>query len=356
MRLKLTRWGTLFDVVAKSVKIAELEEKTVAPDFWNDAAAAQDILRQIKGLKSKVDEFNVLKRLYDDATTYTALGIDENDPSLYPEAKESADALKDAYEKLRLTSLLSGEYDGRNAILSLHSGAGGTEACDWTAMLYRMYLRYAEKSGYTTEVLDYLDGDEAGIKSVTILIQGDNAYGYLKCEKGIHRLIRLSPFDAAGKRHTSFASCDVMPEIDDDIVVEIKDDELRVDTYRASGAGGQHVNRTDSAIRITHLPTGIVVTCQNERSQHKNRDSAMKMLKSKLHERQIAERDKLLTDVRGDVRDINFGSQIRTYTFHPYSLVKDHRTNAESGNIQAVMDGNIGMFINAYLLDRVGKD
>jgi len=314
--------------------------------------AAQDVLRQIKGLKAKIAEFKALEGLYDDAATLAELGLSEGDGSVLAEAREAWEAFKDNYEKLRVSALLGGEYDGNNAILSLHSGAGGTEACDWTNMLYRMYLRYAEKSGYSVEVLDFLDGDEAGVKSVTLLVQGENAYGYLKCEKGIHRLIRLSPFDAAGKRHTSFASCDVMPELDDDIVVEIREEDLRVDTYRASGAGGQHVNRTDSAIRITHLPTGIVVTCQNERSQHKNRESAMKMLKGKLFEVEMAERDKLLTGVRGDVKDINFGSQIRTYTFHPYSLVKDHRTGTEAGNIQAVMDGNIGQFINAYLLSK----
>jgi len=314
--------------------------------------AAQETLKLIKSLKSKIAEFKALETFYDDAWTLVELGLSEADAGLFAEAKDAAGMFVDYYEKIRISALLGGEYDGHNAILSLHSGAGGTEACDWVGMLYRMYLRYADKAGFTVEVLDYQDGDEAGIKSVSILVQGANAYGYLKCEKGIHRLIRLSPFDTAGKRHTSFASIDVMPEIEDDIVVEVRDEDLRVDTYRASGAGGQHVNRTDSAIRITHLPTGIVVTCQNERSQHKNRDSAMKMLKGKLFELEMAERDKMLTGVRGDVKDINFGSQIRTYTFHPYSLVKDHRTNAESGNIQAVMDGNIGSFINAYLLSK----
>jgi peptide chain release factor 2 len=314
--------------------------------------AAQSILQQIKKLKSKVEEFKGLEGQYDDAVTLTELAISEDDESVYPEARTAADAFIQGFERLRIAALLSGEYDRNNAILTLHSGAGGTEACDWTSMLYRMYLRYAEKSGFSAETLDYLDGDEAGIKSVTILISGENAYGYLKCEKGIHRLIRLSPFDAAGKRHTSFASCDVMPELDDSITVDIKDEDLRIDTYRASGAGGQHVNRTDSAIRITHLPTGIVVSCQNERSQHKNRESAMKMLKSKLFAVKQAERDQLLTGVRGDVKDINFGSQIRTYTFHPYSLAKDHRTGVEAGTIQAVMDGGISPFINAYLMSK----
>jgi len=314
--------------------------------------AAQEILRKMKGLKSKVSEFQAVEGQYDDAVTLVELGLEDGDAGILSETKAAAAAFVEGFEKLRVSALLGGEYDGNNAILTLHSGAGGTEACDWTAMLYRMYLRYAEKSGYSTEILNYMDGDEAGIKSVSILVSGENAYGYLKCEKGIHRLIRLSPFDTAGKRHTSFASCDVMPEIDDNISVEIKDEDLRVDTFRASGAGGQHVNRTDSAVRFTHLPTGIVVTCQNERSQHKNRDAAMKMLKSKLFELEMQEREKRLTDVRGDVQAINFGSQIRTYTFHPYSLVKDHRTNEESGNVQAVMDGNIGPFINAYLLSK----
>jgi len=322
------------------------------PDFWQDAASAQETLKRIKGLKSKVEEFHSLERLFDDAVTLVQLGLEENDANILGEAKTAAAGFFSAYEKVRIATLLGGEYDGNNAILSLHSGAGGTEANDWTNMLYRMYLRYAEKNGFTAEVLDYQDGDEVGIKSVSILISGLNAYGYLKCEKGIHRLIRLSPFDSAGKRHTSFASCDVMPDLDDDITIVIKDEDLRVDTYRASGAGGQHVNMTDSAVRITHLPSGIVVTCQNQRSQLKNRDYAMKMLKSKLLEREIAERDKQLAGMRGDVKEISFGSQIRTYTFHPYSLVKDHRTNAESGNIGAVMDGAVDQFINAYLLQK----
>lgn len=332
--------------------VAELEKKSAENGFWNDMEAAQSILQQQKRLKGKINEFRDMERLYDDAVTLTELGLSEDDDSIYPEARDAFKAFSASYEKLRVSALLGGEYDKNNAILTLHSGAGGTEACDWTAMLYRMYLRYAEKTGFTAEVLDFLDGDEAGVKSVTILFSGENAYGYLKCEKGIHRLIRLSPFDAAGKRHTSFASCDVMPELDDDITVEINDEDLKIDTYRASGAGGQHVNRTDSAIRITHLPTGIVVTCQNERSQHKNRDSAMKMLRGRIYERMEDERAKMLTGVRGDVKDINFGSQIRTYTFHPYSLVKDHRTGMESGNIQAVMDGGVAPFINAYLLSR----
>lgn len=352
IRKKSGKWGTHFDVAGAERKIAELEEKTAGAGFWNDMEAAQSTLQTMKQLKGRVAEFTALERLYDDACTLVELGISENDDSVYAEARETFSKFAGNYEKLRLSALLSGEYDKNNAIVTLHAGAGGTEACDWVLMLYRMYLRYAEKNGFTAEQLDYLDGDEAGLKSVTMLISGENAYGYLKCEKGIHRLIRLSPFDAAGKRHTSFASCDVMPDIDDDIDTEIRDEDLRVDTYRSSGAGGQHVNKTESAIRITHIPTGIIVSCQNERSQHKNKDRALKILRGKLFELRQEEHERMLTGVRGDVKDINFGSQIRTYTFHPYSLVKDHRTGAETGNIQAVMDGAVDMFINAYLLSK----
>jgi len=283
------------------------------------------------------------------------LAAEDDGDELLPEVRAAAAAFTTAYDNLRTATLLSGEYDGNNAILSLHAGAGGTEACDWAAMLLRMYTRWAESRGYSTQILDYLPGDEAGTKSVTMEITGDGAYGYLKSEKGIHRLVRLSPFDTAGKRHTSFASCDIMPEIEDDLAIEINPDELRIDTYRSSGAGGQHVNTTDSAIRITHIPTNTIVQCQNERSQHKNREVAMKMLRAKLLELKNTEKAEMLSGVRGEVKDIGWSNQIRSYVFHPYNMVKDHRTNAEMGNINAVMDGNIDLFINAYLLWAAGQ-
>jgi len=284
--------------------------------------------------------------------TLCQLGNEENDGDIAREAGETADAFLKEYEEMRIATLLSGEYDRNNAIVTLHSGAGGTESCDWVQMLLRMYTKWAEKNGYTTEILDILDGEEAGIKSVTFQVNGENAFGYMRSEKGVHRLVRISPFDASGRRHTSFASCDVMPELDDDVGIEINPDDLKVDTYRSSGAGGQHVNKTESAIRITHRPTGIVVACQNERSQFKNRDVAMKMLRAKLYELRQEEQMNKLTGIRGEVRDIAWGSQIRSYVFCPYTMAKDHRTNAEIGNIQSVMDGNIDMFMNEYLVWR----
>jgi len=311
---------------------------------------AQKVMQRVKQLKDKVAEFDALVGKFDDVFTLVELGMEEDDDSVYDEAQKLAKVFMDTYEELRVATLLSGEYDANNAIVTLHSGAGGTEACDWVSMLYRMYCRWAEKRGYSLEVLDYLDGEEAGIKSVTIQINGDKAFGYLKSEKGVHRLVRISPFDSSGRRHTSFASCDVMPELDDDVNVEINLDELKIDTYRSSGAGGQHVNTTDSAIRITHVPTNIVVQCQNERSQHKNKDRAMKMLKAKLFELRQSEQADKLAGMRGEVKDIGWSSQIRSYVFHPYNLVKDHRTNAEMGNLQAVMDGSIDTFMNAYLV------
>lgn len=310
---------------------------------------SQKILQNIKLLKNKVESFDNLNNDYYDAVTLIELGIDEDDHSVYAESKELAESFMEQFEKTRTSTLLDGEYDKNSAILTLHSGAGGTEACDWVSMLLRMYLRWAEKNGYSTETVDYLPGEEAGIKSVTIEVKGENAFGYLKSEKGVHRLVRISPFDSSGRRHTSFASCDIMPEIDDNIKLEINDDDLKIDTFRASGAGGQHVNKTSSAIRITHIPTGIVVQCQNERSQFKNKDFAMKMLKYKLLELEKEKKAEKLSDIRGEVKDINFGSQIRSYVFHPYNLVKDHRTNEEVGNIGSVMDGTIEPFINAYL-------
>jgi len=310
----------------------------------------QKILQEIKMLKSKLESFEELYREYEDITTLIEIGLEEREESLIPEAKQEASLFTKHYEQMRISTLLDGEYDRNNAIVTLHAGAGGTEACDWVSMLFRMYTRWAEDKGFKVDTLDYLPGDEAGIKSVTIQISGENAYGYLKSEKGIHRLVRISPFDASGRRHTSFASCDVLPEIDDDdLDIGINPEDIRIDTYRASGAGGQHVNTTDSAVRITHIPTNIVVQCQNERSQHKNRESAMKMLRAKLYEKKMEEQMEKLQDIRGEVKEIGWGNQIRSYVFHPYNMVKDHRTNEETGNVSAVMDGDIDKFINAYL-------
>ena len=286
---------------------------------------------------------------YEDIETLLEMGYEENDASLIPEIQEELDSFVEKLEAMRIRTLLSGEYDGNNAILKLNAGAGGTESCDWAGMLYRMYTRWAERKGFSVEVLDYLDGDEAGIKSVTFQVNGENAYGYLKSEKGVHRLVRISPFNAQGKRQTSFVSLDVMPDIEDDIDIEINPDDLRVDTYRSSGAGGQHINKTSSAIRITHIPTGIVVQCQNERSQHQNKDKAMQMLKAKLYLLEQQKQAEKLSGIRGEVSDIAWGNQIRSYVMQPYTMVKDHRTSAEVSNVDGVMDGKIDPFINAYL-------
>lgn len=320
------------------------------PSFYDDMDAAGKTMQKIKGLRDKLERYAALVRAHDDLATLVELAIDEDDESVLEEVREGYKKLSKNLEDMKLETLLSGKYDKNNAIITLHAGAGGTEAQDWCEMLYRMYTHWAERRGYTVETLDFLDGEEAGLKSITFLVQGLNAYGYAKCEKGVHRLVRISPFDSAARRHTSFASCEVMPEIDDDIEVNINPEDLRIDTYRSSGAGGQHINKTESAIRITHIPTGVVVTCQNERSQHKNRETAMKMLKSKLIE--IAEREhkEKIDDLKGVQKDIGWGSQIRSYVFHPYTMVKDHRTNYEVGNIGAVMDGDIDGFINAYLI------
>ncbi len=319
------------------------------PHFWEDAGKAQGQVRELKTLKNAVTEYEKIKTAYDDVETLIEMGYEENDASLIPEIEETLNQFISDFEQMKISTLLSGEYDGDNAILTLHAGAGGTEACDWVSMLFRMYSRWAEKKGYATEVLDFLDGDEAGLKTITLEIKGENAYGYLKSEKGVHRLVRISPFNAAGKRQTSFASCDVMPDIEEDLDVEINEDDLRIDTYRSSGAGGQHVNKTSSAIRITHIPTNIVVQCQNERSQHSNKEKAMQMLKSKLYLLKQQENLEKVSDIRGEVKDIGWGNQIRSYVMQPYKLVKDHRTNEEVGNVDAVMDGNIDPFINAYL-------
>jgi peptide chain release factor 2 len=319
------------------------------PGFWDNADRTQAVMKELKNLKDTIEEYGHLKGLYEDVQTLLQMGYEENDASLLPEIGETLEQFISDFEELRLRTLLSGEYDKYNAILTLHAGAGGTESCDWAGMLCRMYQRYADKKGFQTEMIDFLDGDEAGYKSVTLQINGENAYGYLKSEKGVHRLVRISPFNAAGKRQTSFVSCDVMPDIEEDTGIEISDDEIRIDTFRSSGAGGQHVNKTSSAIRITHLPTNIVVQCQNERSQLQNKDKAMKMLKAKLYLLKQQENLEKLSDIRGETKDIGWGSQIRSYVMQPYTLVKDHRTNEEVGNAISVLDGNLDPFINAYL-------
>ncbi|SCW70540.1 peptide chain release factor 2 [Paenibacillus tianmuensis] len=326
-----------------------------APDFWDDNERAQKLIGEANGVKSVVDEFQALASEYDDLEVMTQLMQEEQDDSMAAEIETGIASLVKKLENFELQLLLSQPYDRLNAILELHPGAGGTESQDWAEMLLRMYRRWAEKRDFKVEVLDYLPGDEAGVKSVTLLIKGYNAYGYLKAEKGVHRLVRISPFDASGRRHTSFVSCDVMPEIDDDVEIDIRTEDLRVDTYRSSGAGGQHINTTDSAVRITHIPTGVVVSCQTERSQIKNRERAMKMLRSKLYEKKIEEQQKHLAEIRGEVSDIAWGSQIRSYVFHPYSMVKDHRTQEETGNVGAVMDGDLDAFIDAYLRKQINK-
>ncbi len=320
-----------------------------APDFWNDPEKSNQKMREAKNLKDIVGTMDDLSSQYDDILTLIEMGYEDNDPAIIPDIQQELKEFKETFENIRINTLLSGEYDRNNAILKLNAGAGGTESCDWCSMLYRMYTRWAERKGFALEVIDYLDGDEAGIKSVTFQINGENAYGYLKSEKGVHRLVRISPFNAQGKRQTSFVSLDVMPDIEDDVDVEVKDEDIRIDTYRSSGAGGQHINKTSSAIRITHFPTGIVVTCQNERSQFQNKDKAMQMLKAKLYMLKQEENAEKLSDIRGDVKEIGWGNQIRSYVMQPYTMVKDHRTNEESGNVDAVMDGAIDPFINAYL-------
>lgn len=330
-------------------EIAELEKQSAGENFWNDMENSQKILKQITKDKNKIADYEKLVSAYDDTLTLIALADEEEDLSLLGEVTEGVDSFIKELEEQRLSTLLTGEYDSKNAILTFHAGAGGTEAMDWVQMLVRMYEHWGERHGYKVSLIDFLDGEEAGLKSAVLLIEGENAFGYMKGEMGVHRLVRVSPFDSSGRRHTSFASLEVMPEIDDDVDVEIKEEDLKVDTYRSSGAGGQHVNKTESAIRITHIPTGIVVACQNERSQHQNREVAMKMLKSKLIE--IKEREHLdkIEDIKGVQKEIAWGSQIRSYVFMPYTLAKDHRTGFEYGNINAVMDGDIDGFINAYL-------
>ena len=330
-------------------QVAKLEAQAAAPGFWDDIENSQAILQKTSKLKGKIEEYDRIKNLYDDTEVLIEMADEAEDLSLLEEIELSVEDFSSSLSKMRLATLLIGEYDGANTILTFHAGAGGTEAQDWNQMLVRMYTRWGEAHGFKVSLIDFLDGDEAGLKSAVLRIEGENAYGYMKSEAGVHRLVRVSPFDASGRRHTSFASLDVMPEIDDTVEVEIRAEDLRVDTYRSSGAGGQHINKTDSAVRITHIPTGIVVACQNERSQHQNREMAMKMLKSKLIE--IKEREHLdkIEDIKGVQKEIAWGSQIRSYVFMPYTLVKDHRTSFESGNVNAVMDGDLDGFINAFL-------
>jgi len=326
-----------------------------SPGFWEDRERVEEVTRRVSSLKEKVQLLEELASKTESLYELWELAMAEGDETLEPELKKELENLKARVEKITLETLLAGPYDRNNAILSLHPGAGGTESQDWAAMLLRMYIRWAEEHGYGVEILDYLEGEEAGIKSATLLIKGENAYGYLKAEKGVHRLVRISPFDAAGRRHTSFASVEVIPEVEFDNEVEIRPEDLKIDTFRSQGAGGQHVNKTDSAVRITHLPTGIVVTCQNERSQHANKLTALKILKAKLLERKLKEQEEELAKLKGEQREIAWGNQIRSYIFHPYSLVKDHRTGVEIGNVQAVMDGWLDPFIKAYLQQQVER-
>lgn len=348
--------GAALKLTEAREEIAKLEEESAQDGFWGDLERSQQVLQRTKQLKNKCAKFEKLSGTWDDMMTLCQMAIEENDDSLLPELEEDYAAFEKALDAARLDTLLSGEYDSCNAILSFHAGAGGTEAQDWTQMLYRMYTRWAERHGMKYTLLDFLDGEEAGLKSASILIEGENAYGYLKSESGIHRLVRVSPFDASGRRHTSFAAVEVMPEIDDNTDVDIRPEDIEMQVYRSSGAGGQHVNKTSSAVRLIHIPTGIVVSCQTERSQHQNREYAMRMLRSKLVE--IKEREHLdkIEDIKGEQMKIEWGSQIRSYVFMPYTLAKDHRTSFENGNINAVMDGDLDGFINAYLTMQAGQE
>lgn len=340
---------SLFDIPGCKERVEKIEQEMSAPGFWDDPEGAQKLSQEVKHLQDRIDQYSRLISEIEDVEVLIEIADEEGDLSIVPEIDNSISILEKEVRSLKLETLLKGDYDKNNAIISLHAGAGGTEAMDWTSMLYRMYTRWCESKGYEVELLDMLPGETAGIKSVTFQATGTNAYGYLKAEKGVHRLVRISPFDSSGRRHTSFASVDVMPELDNDIEIEIKPDELKVDTFRAGGAGGQHVNMTDSAVRITHIPTGIVVQCQNERSQMQNRETAMKVLKARLLELKEREAMEKVEAMKGDMKKIEWGSQIRSYIFHPYSMAKDHRTGVEIGNLQAVMDGDLDEFINAYL-------
>ena len=341
--------GISLGIEAAESELADLKKQAEADGFWNDLENSQKVMMRTKALENKIGGYRSLLTRQEDLLTLILLADEEDDSSLLPEVENDFHALTEAIEKKRLETLLSGEYDNCNAIISFHAGAGGTEAQDWAQMLYRMYCRYAERKGFKYKTVDYLDGDEAGIKSASVMIEGENVFGYLKSEAGVHRLVRVSPFDASGRRHTSFAAVEVTPDIGDDVSVEIRPEDLHVDTYRSSGAGGQHVNKTESAIRITHIPTGIVVSCQNERSQVQNREVAMRMLRSKLVEIKTKQHLDKIEDIKGEQKLIEWGSQIRSYVFMPYTLVKDNRTDFENGNINAVMDGDLDGFINAYL-------
>ncbi|MFK3935992.1 peptide chain release factor 2 [Alkalihalobacillus sp. NPDC078783] len=346
---RITNFRGSLDLDEKQERIAELEEKMTDPEFWNNQDTAQEVINESNGLKEQVDTFLSMESTYEDLEVSYELVKEEADSELEAELASGVSELSQTIDQFELQLLLSEPYDKNNAILELHPGAGGTESQDWASMLLRMYTRWADQKGFKVETMNYLPGDEAGVKSVTLLIKGHNAYGYLKAEKGVHRLVRISPFDSSGRRHTSFVSCEVMPELDENVEIEISTEDLKVDTYRASGAGGQHINTTDSAVRITHIPTNTVVTCQNERSQIKNREQAMKMMKAKLYQLKIEEQQQELAEIRGEQKDIGWGSQIRSYVFHPYSMVKDHRTNHEIGNTSSVMDGDLDPFIDAYL-------
>jgi peptide chain release factor 2 len=349
--MKLWKWGLLFDVAGIKQRIEEMELIMAEQDFWEDPDAAQEVLKTSKSLQNQVNEFQELETAHDELMTFLYF-LEEGEGEFEKEFIRGLEILKKQVETIKLKTLLSDEYDHLNAIVSIHAGTGGLDAQDWAEMLYRMYTRWAESSRYGVDIYDLQNDPEAGIKSVTFAVKGENAYGYLKAEKGVHRLVRISPFDSSGKRHTSFASVDVMPELDDSVDVDIQVSDLRIDTYRSSGAGGQHVNKTDSAVRITHIPTGVVVQCQNQRSQHSNKETALKVLKGKLIDLKIEENKEKIDELQGDYSQIAWGSQIRSYVFHPYNMVKDHRTNVEVGNVYGVMDGDLDPFIYGYLREQ----
>lgn len=349
LKPKLDKLAAALDMENARKEAAELEEQTNDPAFWNDISNSQKVNQRLKQLQNKINRFDKMKGEWEDLTALCEMAQEEDDPDLLPELTEGFDALTEKMEEVRLTTLFSGEYDANNAIMTFHAGAGGTEAQDWTEMLYRMYTRWAERHNFTCKTMDYEDGDEAGIKSAAISIEGENAYGFLKSENGVHRLVRVSPFDANSRRQTSFSAVEVMPDIPDDGAIEIRPDEIEMQVYRASGAGGQHVNKTSSAVRLIHIPTGVVVSCQTERSQFQNRDNCMKMLRAKLSEMKAQQHADKISDLKGTQMKIEWGSQIRSYVFMPYTLAKDTRTGFEIGNISAVMDGEIDGFINAYL-------
>ncbi|RYM05956.1 peptide chain release factor 2 [Sporolactobacillus sp. THM7-7] len=349
MEGRLHEFRGLFDLDSKQARIAELEEKMTMPGFWDDNEKAQKVIDEANHLKDQVGHLKELESKFEDLQVAYELVKEDGDADLKEELEESLKESRMAFNRYETRMLLSGAHDKNNAILELHPGAGGTEAQDWASMLLRMYTRWAESKGFSVETLDYLPGDEAGVKSVTLLIKGADAFGYLKAERGIHRLVRISPFDAAGRRHTSFVSCDVVPELDEDIDIDVRPEDLRMDVFRSSGAGGQHINKTSSAVRLTHLPTGIVVSCQSERSQFQNREQAMKMLKSRLYQMEEEKKEQEKAALRGEQKEIGWGSQIRSYVFHPYTMVKDHRTNVEIGDVNRVMDGDLDPFIDAYL-------